>query len=342
MNRDERAMPEQGADGPVMWSLLDRLFVAGRPDGLSEAVGRGAMDNGAVLRLADRWLVITTGSHVVHPIFFPGGDIGRMAVTGTVNGLAMLGATEVTALTCAMIIEEGFGQPDLERIQRSIRETCREAGARVVTGDTKLMGKGELDGIVINTTGFGLAEHVISDSALRPGDRILVTGTIGDHGIAVLAARHGLDRPVPLASDVAPLNDLIRQALRAAEGGVTAMKNPRCGGLSRVLNEMATKSGVSMVIDARAIPVTAEVRAVGERLGIDPLHAANEGKAVLGVRAAVAERVLGTLRVHPQGTHASIIGVCGAGVAGTVALDTGGGRQVLSPPAGRMLPSRTC
>ena len=164
------------------------------------------MDDGAALKIGNQWLVMTTDSHVVQPLFFPGGDIGRLAVSGTVNDLAMMGATEVLALTCAVIIEEGFSRADLTRIQQSIQRACADAGARIVTGDTKVMGKGELDGIVINTTGVALTDRVVPDASLRAGDRLIVTGSIGDHGMAVMAHRLGLAIDGTLESDVNPIN----------------------------------------------------------------------------------------------------------------------------------------
>jgi hydrogenase expression/formation protein HypE len=278
---------------------------------------------------------------VVHPIFFPGGDIGRLAISGTVNDLAMMGATEVLGLTCAAVIEEGFSREVLERIQASIRETCREAEASIVTGDTKVMGRGELDGIVLNTTGVGLTDRVVPDSGLSCGDRILITGTVGEHGLAVLSARHALDLEGDLRSDVAPINGLIRQALRAGEGAVVAMKDPTRGGLSSALHEMAEKSGVGILLEERSVPVTDAARAAGEILGIDPLHVANEGKAVLGVRAPMAERVLEALRLHPRGRQAAIVGTCISERPGSVILDTGFGRRLLAEPEGEPLP-RIC
>ncbi len=324
-----------------MRALIEGLFVEGFADEPVGGIGLGAMDDGAALRLGDRWLVVTTDSHVVHPIFFPGGDIGRLAVAGTVNDLAMMGATRVLALTCAVILEEGFARSDLERVQASIRATCREAGAAIVTGDTKVMGRGELDGIVLNTTGIGLTERVVPDSALEPGDRVLVTGTMGDHGFAILAQRKGLELEGDLRSDVAPLNDLIARALEAGGGAVTAMKDPTRGGLSSALHEMAGKSGVAIVLDEWAVPVSPVVAAAAELLGIDPLHIANEGKAVLGVRPEAAERVLAALRTHPLGANAAIVGTCIAEHAGAVILDTGFGRRLLSEPEGEPLP-RIC
>jgi hydrogenase expression/formation protein HypE len=338
---DERISLKHGAGGRAMRALITELFAQGFADAPVDGIGVGAMDDGAALRVGNRWLVVTTDSHVIHPVFFPGGDIGRLAVAGTVNDLAVMGATEVLALTCAVIVEEGFARRDLERIQSSIRETCREAGAVIVTGDTKVMGKGELDGIVLNTTGIGLTDRVVPDSGLRPGDRLLVTGTMGDHGFAVLALRHGLELPAELASDVAPLNGLIRRALAASDGQVVAMKDPTRGGLASALHEMAEKSRVSILLEEPTVPVAPVVRAAAELLGIDPLHVANEGKAVLGVRAGAADRVLAALRAHPLGRAAAIAGTCFAEHAGRVILDTGVGRRLLTEPEGDPLP-RIC
>jgi hydrogenase expression/formation protein HypE len=285
--------------------------------------------------------VLTTDSHVVQPIFFPGGDIGRLAISGTVNDLAMMGAPEVLGLTCAVILEEGFPRTDLDRIQESMRRACLEAGAPVLTGDTKVMGRGEIDGIVLNTAGVALTERVVPDSGLRPGDRILVTGTIGDHGFAILSARHGLELEGALASDVAPVNGLVRAALAASDGGVVAMKDPTRGGLSSTLHEMAGKSRVGILLEERAVPVTEAVRAAAELTGIDPIHVANEGKAVLGVRPDAAESVLAALRAHPLGRDAAIVGSCVSERPGNVILETGFGRRLLAEPEGEPLP-RIC
>jgi len=338
---DQRISLKHGAGGRAMRALIEDVFVKGLAEAPVDGIGLSAMDDGAALRVGDRWLVITTDSHVVHPVFFPGGDIGRLAIAGTVNDLAMMGATRVLALTCAVILEEGFARSDLERIQESIRSTCREAGAVIVTGDTKVMGRGEIDGIVLNTTGIGLTERVVPDSGLRPGDRILVTGTMGDHGFAIMALRKGLELEGDLRSDVAPLNDLVACALAAGESAVTAMKDPTRGGLSSALHEMADKSGVGIVLDERSVPVSPVVAAAADLLGIDPLHIANEGKAVLGVRPERAERVLAALRSHPLGEQAAIVGACIAEHAGAVILDTGFGRRLLSEPEGEPLP-RIC
>ena len=340
--RDERITLKYGAGGRAMRSLIQEIFHDGLvTDGAPGEITLGAMDDGAALRLGNRWLVMTTDSHVVHPLFFPGGDIGRLAISGTVNDLAMMGATDVLALTCAVIIEEGFSREDLSRIQRSMRLACEEAGARIVTGDTKVMGKGEIDGIVINTTGIALTDRVVPDSALGDGDRLIVTGTIGDHGMAVMAKRLGLAIEGTLESDVNPINALVRVALDAVPGAVVAMKDPTRGGVASALHEMAEKSGVGIVVDELALPVTDAVRATCELLGIDPLHVANEGKAVLGVRPHAVNAVLAALHRHPLGANAAVIGECTTERPGSIILDTGFGRRLVAEPEGEPLP-RIC
>jgi hydrogenase expression/formation protein HypE len=306
-----------------------------------DGIGLAALDDGAALRVGDRWLVVTTDSHVVHPIFFPGGDIGRLAVSGTVNDLAMMGATDPLGLTCAVVLEEGFARADLERIVASMREAALEANAPVVTGDTKVMGRGELDGIVLNTAGVALADRVVTDAGLAPGDLLIVTGTLGDHGMAIMTRRHDLRLEGDLRSDVAPLNGLVREALRAGGEDVVAMKDPTRGGLAGVLHEMAHKAKVGIVIEEQEVPVRPEVRAAAEMVGIDPLLVANEGKAVIGVRARSAEKVLAAVRAHPLGKEAALVARAVAERPGSVILDTGLGRRLLAEPEGELLP-RIC
>jgi len=330
-----------GAGGRAMRQLIGETLAAGYLETKVDGIGLAAMDDGAALRIGDRWLVVTTDSHVVHPIFFPGGDIGRLAVAGTVNDLAMMGATAPLGLTCAVIIEEGFRRGDLERIQRSMQETCREAGVTILTGDTKVMGRGELDGIVINTTGVALTDAIVPDAGLRAGDRLLLTGSIGDHGMALMVKRHGLAIEAELRSDVAPINGLIQAALAAVPGAVTAMKDPTRGGVASALHEMAEKSEIGIVLHEPRVPVSPVVRAAAEMLGLDPFQIANEGKALLGVRPEAVDAVLAAVRAHPLGAAAEIVGECIADHVGRVILDTGLGRRLLVEAEGEPLP-RIC
>jgi hydrogenase expression/formation protein HypE len=341
---EERIMLKHGAGGRAMRRLISEAVLTAfttDPPERAGLVGVAAMDDGGAVRIGNRWLVMTTDSHVIQPVFFPGGDIGRLAISGTVNDLAMMGATEVMGLTCAVIVEAGFTRAALDRILASMRTACNEASATVICGDTKVMGAHEIDGIVINTAGIGMTDRLIHDNGLRAGHRIILTGTIGDHGLAVMALRHGLDLQADVGSDVAPINGLIHAAIDAAPDGISAMKDPTRGGVAGALHEMAVKSRVGIVLDEATVPVRPAVRGISELIGIDPLFVANEGKAVIGVHADVADTVLAALRAHPLGRDAAIIGVCVADHGGQVVLDTGFGRRLVAEPDGELLP-RIC
>jgi hydrogenase expression/formation protein HypE len=335
----DRIGMRHGSGGRAMRALIEDVFLS--LGGPVDGVGLAAMDDGAALRVGDGWLVVTTDSHVVQPRFFPGGDVGRLSVCGTVNDLAMMGATEPLGLTCAVVLEDGFPREELERIRDSMRRACDEAGATIVTGDTKVMGKGEVDGIVLNTTGVALTRRIVRDDGLRPGDRLVVTGTIGDHGMAVMAKRRDLGLQGDLRSDVAPLNGLVRAALAAGGDAIVALKDPTRGGLGSALHEFAQKAKVGVVLDLPSVPLRAEVQAACEVLGIDPLLVANEGKALLGVRPDAADRVLAAIRGHPLGRGAAIVGTAIAERPGSVILDTGFGRRLLAEADGELLP-RIC
>ena len=337
-----------GAGAGTMRELVDDLAVsrfADGDDGQSEPgrVDLSALDDGSAHLLGggEQSVVVTTDSHVVSPPFFPGGDIGRLAISGTVNDLAVMGATEPLALTCSLVVEEGYPVSKLEAVLDSMQAACEEAGGRVTTGDTKVMGNGELDGPVINTTGVATIspESVVTDAGVSPGDAIIVSGTMGDHGIALLSEREDFGFGGDLESDVAPVNDLVQSALEA--GQVTAMKDPTRGGLATTLNELATKAEVGLELDEQAIPIDDTVASAGEVLGIDPLHVANEGKVVFAVDQRDAEAVLSALRDHPQGTESALVGHATDEHTGRVVLDTGFGRRYLSEPEGQALP-RIC
>ncbi|HTP28067.1 MAG TPA: hydrogenase expression/formation protein HypE [Anaeromyxobacteraceae bacterium] len=335
----DRVLIKHGAGGRAMRALIEDVFLS--LGGPIDGIGLSALDDGAAIRFGDLHIVITTDSHVVHPIFFPGGDIGRLSISGTVNDLAMMGATEPLGLTCAVIIEEGFSRDDLLRIRDSMKRACEEAGTTIVTGDTKVMGKGEVDGIVINTAGVAVVKRVVTDAGLSAGDQIIVTGTIGDHGMAVMTRRRDLAIEGNLRSDVAPLNGLVRAALTAGGEDVVAMKDPTRGGLASSLSEMAAKAKVGILLKESQLPLNPEVRAAGEILGIDPLVVANEGKAVIGVRATSAEKVLAAVREHPLGRQAAIIGYAIRERPGNLILDTGFGKRLIAEIEGEPLP-RIC
>ena len=324
-----------GAGGETMGELLRTLTnVKNRNAG---GIGLESLDDGAVIPIGDKNVVFTTDSHVVRPIFFPGGDIGRIAICGTVNDLAVMGGRPL-ALSCGMIIEEGFDIIDLERIVRSMDEALTESGAHLVTGDTKVVERGALDKIAINTAGIGIAEKVIRDNGFRPGDRIIVTGTLGDHGLAVLTHREGFELGEQIRSDVAPVWGLVELSLAA--GDIHAMKDPTRGGFAHAINDMARKSRTGVIIEEDALPVRRSVRSASEMLGIDPLEVANEGKIVMAVAPGDAEAVLLALRTHNYGKDAAIVGEVVEG--DRVIMRTRiGGERFIEPPLGDPVP-RVC
>ncbi|HEX3002355.1 MAG TPA: hydrogenase expression/formation protein HypE [Methanoregula sp.] len=324
-----------GAGGEVMGELLQTLtkFTHNNAGG----IGLEALDDGAVIPFAGENLVFTTDSHVVRPIFFPGGDIGRISVCGTVNDLAVMGGKPI-ALSCGMIIEEGFDTADLERIVASMDEALGEAGACIVTGDTKVLERGALDGIAINTAGIGIAKTVVRDNGLKPGDVIIVSGTLGDHGLAIMAHREGFDLGEQILSDVAPLSKMMEKVMEA--GTIHAMKDPTRGGFASAINEMAKKAGVCVRVREEDVPIRKNVKSAAAMLGIDPLEVANEGKVVMGVPAGDADAILAALRSHRYGKNAAIIGKVTKGAH--VIMETSiGGERFIEPPMGDPVP-RVC
>jgi len=342
-----------GAGGAVMNDLI-RRYVLAYLGGSGAEVPLEALDDAAVID----GIVLKSDSHAVKPLFFPGGDIGRLAVTGTVNDIAVLGAQPL-ALTSGFVLEEGLAITDFERIVRGMGETCREAGVYVITGDTKVVEKGSLRGCVINTSGIGkrnqALEHDIQvvkkhrpqfnsrwllDSNLRSGDKILLSGTVGDHGLAVLSSREGYGFGSKIVSDVTPLNRVI-QRLLSEVGGIVAMKDPTRGGLSNALNEWREKSKVGILVKEEKIPIREDVRSACEMLGIDPLEVGNEGKIIIGVVKEKAEEVLTALRATNEGKKAQMIGEA-TDQFREVALQTVvGGKRILTPPIGDPIP-RIC
>lgn len=336
---EERVMALHGAGGELMGRLLSERILPHFKLRAAGPIGLDQLDDGATLDLPPGQAVITTDSHVVKPFFFPGGDIGKLAACGTLNDLAVMGGRPL-ALTLGLILEEGFSVGDLERILDSVALVLEPLGVALVAGDTKVMGKGELDGIVINTTGIGVAQRPISDAGLTPGDAIIVTGPVGDHGFALLAAREDFRLESELQSDVVALWPLVERALRV--GGITAMKDPTRGGLAAALNEMARKARVGIEVREVDIPIRDEVRGLAELLGISPLEMACEGRAVIGVAGEQTEALLASLREHPLGHDAQIIGQATEKYPGKVILDTGvGGRRFLEMPLGDPVP-RIC
>lgn len=329
-----------GAGGTAMEQFIgDHILEAFQRKSAGD-IGLEQLDDGATVELPDgQNLVLTTDSHLVKPLFFPGGDIGRLAVCGTVNDLAVMGAHPL-ALTSSLVVEEGFPFSRLDRILNSMNVALEEAEVPLVTGDTKVMGQGEIDGIVINTAGLGLAPDPISDAGMSSGDRILVTGSVGDHGMALMQHREGFSFSSELASDMAPLNGLLDEVQQV--GGITAMKDPTRGGLANALNEMASKSGHGIIVEESSIPIKEAVKGISDLLGISPLEVANEGLAVIAIRAEKASAALRSLRRHALGENAEIIGRVQDEWPGKVVAETEvGGKRYLESPLGDPIP-RIC
>ena len=336
----DRVLLGHGSGGRLSADLIHRLFL---PAFGNDILSRLEDQASCSLRPhADATVAFTTDSFVVRPIFFPGGDIGTLAVHGTVNDLAMGGATPLF-LSAAFILEEGLPIDDLRRVATSMREACDAANVTLVAGDTKVVDRGKGDQIFITTSGIGIvpAGRSLSAAACRPGDRIIVSGTIGDHGIAIMSVREGLEFETALASDTASLADLTRVMLEACPD-IRCMRDPTRGGVSSALHEIAAASNVGMVLSESAIPVRAEVIGACEILGLDPLYVANEGKLIAIVPAGKADALVDVMRAHPLGVAAAVIGEVVERHAGMVVIRTRvGGERVVTMLAGEQLP-RIC
>lgn len=348
MNRISMA---HGGGGTAMQELIKK-YVLKYLGGSSAEVPLEALDDSAVIED----IVLKSDSHTVKPLFFPGGDIGRLAITGTVNDIAAVGA-EPLALTSGFIIEDGFEIETFENILKSMQETCEEAGVYVLTGDTKVMEKGALDKFVVNTSGIGkrsryldenlqivrehrdLKSRWLLDSNLSNGDSIIVSGTLGDHGIAVLSSREGYGFETEVKSDMMPLNKVVNELLQI--GGIVNIKDPTRGGLSNVLNEWSEKSNIGITIHEENIPIRTGVKAACEMLGIDPFEIGNEGKLVIATIPEKAEEILDKLKGTEIGHDAAIIGKVTKG-SNYVVLETSiGGKRIILPPIGDPVP-RIC
>ena len=340
--RDKTITMAHGGGGRAMRELIERLIVPAFDNPLLASLeDQARIDLRGLLEIGDR-LAFTTDSYVVSPLFFSGGDIGKLAICGTVNDLAMAGAVPLY-LSCGLIIEEGLPTADLERVLASMAAQARQTGVQVVTGDTKVVNRGAADRLFINTAGIGVVPAGVNIAATRarPGDAILVNGTLGDHGVAILVARNELELQSDIASDCQPLHGLV-QVMLAACPDIHCLRDATRGGLATVMNEFAIGSKVGMRLHERALPLKAAVRGACEMLGLDVLYMANEGKLVAVVPPGDAHAVLAAMRAHPAGADAAIVGEVLAEPAGHVILNTlFGGERVVDMLVGEQLP-RIC
>jgi hydrogenase expression/formation protein HypE len=311
---EDKIILGHGSGGRMTRELVRDLFCRQLGD-----AGPASMDDGAVLEPPAGKLVFTTDSYVVTPLEFPGGDIGTLAVCGTVNDLAVMGARPLW-LSLGVILEAGLELAGLERIVKSIADRAREAGVRIVCGDTKVVEKGKGDGIFIHTSGIGVLEKPLRPETIEPGDQIIVSGTVGDHGMALLTLRKGFPLTSSLQSDCAPLNGMIAGLL--AEVDVKWMRDPTRGGVATILNELSEGRPWGVLLEETQIPISDAVAGVSELLGLDPLYSANEGKAVFVVAADQAEAAVALLKQSPYGRHAAIIGAIAAEYPGKTVLRT--------------------
>lgn len=337
VSRYDSVRLSHGSGGKLTLELIEELFVAV----FSNEPLKELTDAAIVANPGGR-LAIATDSHTVKPAFFPGGDIGRLAVAGTVNDLAVMGAKPVY-MTAAFLLEEGFDMRELERVVRSMKATADEVGVAIVAGDTKVLERGHGDGVFINTTGIGFVPDGLNMGVkhVRPGDKVLVNGTLGDHGIAVMSRREGLDLAVSLESDVAPLYGLI-QAVLAVAPGVRFMRDITRGGLAAVANEVVLRQPFGLRVFDVAVPIHEIVEQYSEMLGIDPLLAANEGKVLVIVPPEQADIALGAMKAHPYGREAAIIGDIVKKPEGIALVETAyGTHRILEMPIEEQLP-RIC
>ncbi|MDH4123040.1 MAG: hydrogenase expression/formation protein HypE [Thermoplasmata archaeon] len=351
MTKEKKITLAEGAGGEKMIEFI-RRFILQNLETPSGEIPLGMLDDSAVID----GIVFTTDSYVVKPLFFPGGDVGSLAVSGTINDLSVMGSLPI-ALSCSLIISDGFSLDDLDKILGSMRDYSKRAKVPIVTGDTKVVEKAALDGLFINTSGIGRRSPYLdanikairkrrkyeynwpNDSAVASGDKIIVSGTVGDHGVALLSFREGYGFETKIKSDAQPLNQMIEKALKI--GGITAMKDPTRGGVANALNEWAEKSKVGIVIDEDHIPFNEAVISACEMLGIDPLEIGNEGKALIAVVPELADDVLKALKATEEGRSAAIIGEANSEYRGVAMRTSVGGTRIVEPPVGDPVP-RIC
>ncbi len=331
-----------GAGGTKMDELLEIVMKNIKHRKIGDGIGLDEKDDGATIKIGSNRIVTSIDGHTVHPIFFPGGDLGKLAITGTINDIAVMGGKPLAILS-SLIIEEGFPVKDLQRIVDSLAKTAEDNNVAIIAGDTKVMPRGTLDKMIVTTAGIGIIEDEtidIQDSKLKPGDKIIVSGTIGDHGIALMAGREGISFETELISDVGTVTDIVTAALKL--GGIVAMKDPTRGGLASALNELSEKSKVSIWIEDEKIPINPAVNAASEMLGLDPLGVTCEGRVIIGVHAEQAEKVLNAIKQLPNGKNAIIIGEVRAERPGFVISKTIiGGHRIIEKPIGEQIP-RVC
>lgn len=322
-----------GAGGEVMGKLISETILNNlSKKSVNGGIGLDALDDGATIPLGDSEIVLTTDGHTINPLFFPGGDIGRISAAGTINDVSVMGAKPL-AITNAMVIKEGFLIEDLDKIIKSMNETCMESDVAIVAGDTKVMEQDKIDEMVIVTTGIGIVEKgkAIKDSTLEVGDKIIISGSVGDHGMSLMSFREGFGFETDLKSDVAPVWGMVEKALEI--GGVTSMKDPTRGGLANAINEMASKSNVGVILQDNEIPIKQQVKAVSDMLGIDPYEVANEGKVIMGVKPELAEETLKAISKDKYGKDAAIIGEVTSDKHVLIETSVGGQRILESPIA---------
>ncbi len=327
-----------GSGGRLSHQLLDELIIP-----IVSGTAVSGQNDAALLDSVSARLAYTTDSFVVDPIFFPGGTIGSLAVHGTVNDLAMMGARPLW-LSVGLIIEEGFSKADLKAILQDMRQAADAAGVRIVTGDTKVVPRGKADKIFITTSGIGAVEHdiPIHGANARPGDVVIISGTIGDHGIAVMAGREGLEVGSDIVSDSAALNGLTAEIIAAVGDSLHVLRDPTRGGVATTIKEIAQQSGVSITLNEEALPVKPAVRGVCSILGLDPLFVANEGKLLAFVAPEAVEAALAAIRRHPLGVNAAVIGTVEVAPSGRVRMETTvGGLRAVEMLSGEQLP-RIC